>query len=91
MKKKHYHYFIPKIIDEAQVESIFFYYRAELIDRLKNGLIGDINEEMSNVDEEEFDFDYEDDFDVWRKNNGFNFNEKRDWFLIDFMRINDTN
>jgi hypothetical protein len=22
---------------------------------------------MSNVDEEEFDFDYEDDFDVWRK------------------------
>jgi hypothetical protein len=36
----------------------------ELIDRLKNGLIGDINEEMSNVDEEEFDFDYEDDFDV---------------------------
>jgi hypothetical protein len=41
-----------------------FDYRTELIDRLKNGLIGDINEEMSNVNEEEFDFDYEDDFDV---------------------------
>jgi hypothetical protein len=25
LKKKHYHYFIPKVIDEAQVESMIFF------------------------------------------------------------------
>ena len=63
LKKKHYHYFIPKLIDQAQVESKFIFIQKELIERLKNGLVGDINDEMSNVDEEEFEFDYEDDFD----------------------------
>jgi hypothetical protein len=31
---------------------------------LKNGLIGDINEALGDVDEEDFDFEYEDDFEV---------------------------
>lgn len=43
---------------------VIFCYRKELIDRLKNGLIGDVNEELGDVDEEDFDFDYDDDFDV---------------------------
>ena len=43
---------------------VFVHLIVELIERLKNGLIGDINQELGDVDEEEFDFDYEDDFDV---------------------------
>lgn len=39
--------------------------KLELIEKLKNGLIGDINEELGDVDEEDFDFDYEDDFETW--------------------------
>lgn len=36
-----------------------------MIEKLKNGLIGDINEELGDVDEEDFDFEYEDDFETW--------------------------
>lgn len=60
----------------------------ELIDRLKNGLIGDINEEMSNVDEEEFDFDYEDDFDVWERGRLGKGGKMKDWWYDWFMRMN---
>jgi hypothetical protein len=62
LKKKHYHFFIPKIIDEPQVESSLLTY-SELIEKLKNGLVGQNKSAIEDVDEEDdLDFDYDDDF-----------------------------
>ena len=62
LKKKHYHFFIPKVIDEQQIESNFFF-QVELIEKLKNGLVGENKSGIENVDEEDdFDFEYDDDF-----------------------------
>ena len=62
LRKKHKEYFSQKVIDEAQIQSKFGVI-IELIDKLKAGLISEASE-IGEVEEEDFDFDYEDDFEV---------------------------